>query len=457
MKRFRNWVFAIGLGLLVSCGGHHQDPPVCLDANATDYHLVLYRGSASNFVSLATSIGGSVERIHAEIGVAKVSGLTEGAIRRLKRNRRTVISIGGDVEVDWLRERLDEEVETDDGTSARQKDHIDPTQAAFYNIFQWNMRNIGSAEAWEVSQGHEDVRIGVVDSGISADHIDLTGRYDLASSRNFTNSNPLDLVDNNGHGTQVAGVMSTNNVFVAGLAPHTTLVGIKVLEEDGTGNFSDLIAGIMYAVNTAEVDIINLSFGSHFSSNYYQCNSLRTAIFSLKKAIRYANLSGVLVVAAAGDGDDMNMGIDLDSESGNVHLPSQISHVVSVGAVAPVNQADFDSLASYANFGMRTVDLVAPGGNDLLVNGAFLDGVMTAVSPVLVDGATNRYNTTSGTGIAAAHVSALAALISAQSGETMTPAQLVQKIIDTSDDIGEAGRDDLYGHGRINAYRALTE
>ncbi|MEO9965503.1 MAG: S8 family serine peptidase [Reichenbachiella sp.] len=455
MNSIKNWVIIVSAVVITSCGGHHQDPPVCLDENATDYHMVIFRGSANSLLSMVTRVGGTVERIHPEIGVATVSGLSERAAKRLGRSR-SVMSIGSDIEVDWLRERVDEIVETDGGVSARIGEHKDPTTAAFYNVFQWNMRTIGSTEAWELEQGDESVRIAIVDSGISDNHFDLDGKYDISSSMNFTSSDPTDLVDFNGHGTQVAGIISTNNHFIAGLAPHTTLIGIKVLEDDGSGNFSDLVAGIMHAVDGADADIINISFGSHFSPNYYLCSGLRTSIAALKKAIQYANTQGVLVVAAAGDGDDMYVGHDLGSV-GLLHFPSQFHQVLSVGANAPINQQDFDSLTSYSNYGRRAVDVVAPGGNDLLVDGTFLDGIMTAVSPELVNGSTNRYNTTSGTGISAAHVSALAALISAQNSETLSPYELKQKIKDTADDLGVLGKDELYGAGRINAYRALTE
>lgn len=457
MKRICNVAFFVVLVMLFSCGGDPDEPPVCLTEDVSDHHLVIFRCNSSQLASLVGRAGGRVERVHEEIGVAKVSGLSDRAARKLQRNRWWISAVSRDIEVDWLRQRIEEPVETTTETSLRTRDHDDPTSAAFYNIFQWGMKHIGAGEAWAVEQGDEQVRVAIIDSGISPDHLDLSGRYDVAASLNLANGDPMDLEDRNGHGTMVSGIISTNNIRIAGLAPHTTMVGVKVLQDDGSGNFADLIGGIMHAVVTADADIINISFGSHFSADFYRCQELRTAIFCLKLAIHYAKRQGKLIVAAGGDGDEMSMGIDLDANGGMMHIPSQLHGVYAVGATAAINQMDLDSLASYSNHGFHGVDIVAPGGNDLLVNGAFTDGIFTTVSPYLVNGSINRYNMASGTGIAAAHVSALAALISSQNNESLTPQQLKEKINETADDIGEPGRDKLYSHGRINAHRAVTE
>ncbi|MEO9852686.1 MAG: S8 family serine peptidase [Reichenbachiella sp.] len=457
MERIYKVSFFVGLVMFFSCGGDPHEPPVCLTEDVSDHHLVIFRCSSSQLSNLVSKVGGAVERVHEEIGVAKVSGLSDRAARKLQRNRWWISAVSRDIEVDWLRQRIDEPVETTTETSLRTRDHGDPTSAAFYNFFQWGMKQIGAGEAWSVEQGDEQVRVAIIDSGISPDHLDLSGRYDLSASINLSNNDPSDLEDRNGHGTLVSGVISTNNIRLAGLAPHTTMVGVKVLQDDGSGNFADLIGGIMHAAVDADADIINISFGSHFSTNFYRCQELRTAILCLKLAVHYAKRQGKLIVAAAGDGDEMSMGMDLDANGGMMHVPSQLQGIYSVGATTAINQADFDSLASYSNYGFHGVDVVAPGGNDLLVNGTFTDGIFSTVSPYLVNGSVNRYNMASGTGIAAAHVSALAALISAQNNESLTVEQLKQKINETADDIGEPGRDKLYGNGRINAHRAVTE
>ncbi|MEO9852684.1 MAG: S8 family serine peptidase [Reichenbachiella sp.] len=439
--------------ILMGCYGDGDNSPTCTNQNSTDDHLVIYWGNKDEFIGAVAQVGGAVERIHGNIGVAKVSGLTDTSILNLKK-RIKIIAIGRDVEVDWLRQRVDEPLQVDAMSSTRVLNHNEPTDAAFYNILQWNMRTIEAGTAWSIEQGEESVRVAIVDTGINANHIDLTGKCDASASINLTSDNPIDLDDDNGHGTQIAGIISTNNIFIAGLAPHTTLINIKVLKQDGSGTFSDLIAGIMYAVDNAEADIINISFGSHFSSNYYECSNLFTSITALKKAIRYANCKGAFIAAAAGDGDETYLGINLDETTENIHMPSQIKGVLSVGATAPINQMGFDSLASYSNYGFSAVDVVAPGGNDLRLNGGFPDGLITSV---VVIGFNNRYDVTYGTGIATAHASALAALISAQNDELLSPREIGMKIKNTADDIGEPGRDKQYGYGRINAHRAVTE
>jgi len=195
---------------------------------------------------------------------------------------------------------------------------------------QWGLPVIGLPQAWD-SLSNESVTVAVIDSGICPNHPDLAGRisagYDFVDDDN-------DPTDTFGHGCGVAGVIaaiSNNGVGIAGVAPNTTIMPLRVLDSSGLGNYANISAAIVYAVDNG-ADIINLSLAGQTFSQV------------MADAVAYAIDRGVTVVASAG-----NQGRDA------VFYPEGFPSVVSVGAIDPdLNQS------SFSNFGMN-VDIYAPG------------------------------------------------------------------------------------------------
>jgi hypothetical protein len=198
--------------------------------------------------------------------------------------------------------------------------------------------------------------VTILDSGIDPDHIDLVGKVDLTNSATFVTSSPCgaadtaSFVDRRWHGTFVASQITINNVGIAGVAPLTTVVGVKVFRCDGTGSFADIIAGILYAASLEDVDIINLSLGAWLLKNTPGGGALVSA---LNAAVNFANSQGKLVVSAAG-----NDAHNLDRDKSGTSVPAQSGAAISIYATDLS-----DDLASYSNFGRSGTWVGAPGGD----------------------------------------------------------------------------------------------
>jgi thermitase len=272
---------------------------------------------------------------------------------------------------------------------------------------QWGLTKIEAPAAWDITTGSSSVIIAIVDSGIDLFHPDLSGK--LVSGYDFVNDDSTPQ-DDYGHGTHVAGIAAakTNNgTGVAGLSWNAEIMPVKVLNDYGSGNYQDLVNGIIFAANHG-ADIINLSLGGSAYSS------------TLKDAVEYAHGLGCVVVAAAGNNNS------------SVSYPARYPDVVAVAATDSNDQK-----AGFSNYGPE-VDVAAPG---VSIRSTYWWGSST-------------YGWLSGTSQASPHVAGLAALIWSVS-PSLNNTQVESIIKQTADDLGAAGRDHDYGFGRINARRAL--
>src|SRR3989344_5302184 len=123
---------------------------------------------------------------------------------------------------------------------------------------QWGLSKINASGAWDITHGSTNVKVAVVDTGINTSNPDLSNKVDLQA--NFT-TDPLG--DGDGHGTHVAGIIaaSTNNsVGIAGTGYNTRLLSVKVLDNTGSGYYSWIANGIIWASDNG-AKVINLSLG----------------------------------------------------------------------------------------------------------------------------------------------------------------------------------------------------
>ncbi len=220
---------------------------------------------------------------------------------------------------------------------------------------QWSLPIVGLPQAWD-NLPETNVTVAVIDSGVCLDHPDLVGRisggYDFVDD----DDNPMDAM---GHGCGVAGVISAihnNGIGIAGIAPNTMIMPVRVLDADGIGNYADISAAIIYATDEG-ADIINLSLAGQAYSQV------------MADAVAYAIERGVTVVAAAG-----NQG------SNGTFYPASFSNVIAVGSIDPdLNQS------SFSNHG-TDVDMWAPGRDILTtsINGdyEFMSGTSFA-APII--------------------------------------------------------------------------
>ncbi|MDO8511577.1 MAG: S8 family peptidase [Nanoarchaeota archaeon] len=250
------------------------------------------------------------------------------------------------------------------------------------------------------------VTVCVVDTGIDKDHPDL--QANIVGGKNFVakgatiDSTKWD--DDNGHGTHVAGTIAAvdNTIGVVGVAPSASLLAAKVLNRQGSGYLSDVIAGIDYCVQSG-AKVVSMSLGS--SSD----------VQAFHNAVDAAYADGVLLVAAAGN-----------DYGGAVSYPAAYDSVVAVSATDSNN-----NLASFSNVGPE-VELAAPGVSIL---STYKDG---------------GYATLSGTSMATPHVSGVAAL-AIQANPLMSNVEVRALLQNTADDLGAVGKDNLFGYGLVDA------
>jgi thermitase len=296
------------------------------------------------------------------------------------------------------------------------------TPSDSYYASQWNLPKIRADYAWDIQKGSSGIIVAVIDTGVSLNHPDLSGR--IVAGYDFVDNDSVP-ADENGHGTHVAGIAaaSTNNgTGVAGVDWNARIMPVRVLDSDGSGWDYDVVDGIIWAVDNG-ADVINMSLGGPSPNPS-----------TLQAAIDYAYDHGVVVVAAAGN----------DALKGNpVFYPASCNNTISVAAVDR-----YDTRASYSEYN-EYVDVAAPGGD---MNAAHTDWVL---STYWSSSGGNAYAWSCGTSMASPHVAGLAALLLSHY-PTATPDQIEAAITNTAVDLGTAGRDDLYGHGRIDAWSALN-
>jgi serine protease len=277
---------------------------------------------------------------------------------------------------------------------------------------QWNFRSINVEQAWDETKG-SGITVAVIDTGVTKvpdlKITKFTEGYDFVNDR-------TEAVDDNGHGTHVAGTIaqSTNNGYgVAGIAYEATIMPIKVLSGSGGGTVADIAEAIKFAADR-NANVINLSLGGMGESNL------------LKEAVDYAYHKGVVVIAAAGN-----------SNQNSAAYPARYPHVISVAATDSTGEK-----APYSNYGAG-VDISAPGGSD---TGKILQNT---IDPSTGESVFVGFQ---GTSMAAPHVAGVAALVQA-SGVT-EPAEVLKVLKQSARKLQE---DPLnhFGAGHLDAGAAV--
>lgn len=342
-----------------------------------------------------------------------------------------------------------------------------------YFFFQWGMDAIDAPEAWNASFEGAGAKVFILDSGIDAEHPDLAPNLNTTLSTSFVPGEDWNIQPGFyfNHGTHVAGIVAAadNSFGVIGVAPQAEIVAVKVLSEyTGSGAFSGINAGIVYAADQG-ADVINMSLGAVLNKNgfYYDEDGnlqkdspklIQELIHAQQRAIDYAYSSGVTVVVSGGNGY-----MNADGNGSTIVLPADLNHVIAVSATAPFNWAyypttDLDLIASYSNTGRSLIDIAAPGGDYRLYtedeespyfNTWYWDMVFSTIS--------GGWSWTAGTSMASPHVAGVAALIVGKNGGPMDPFDVTKQLLNTADKIDGNGASVLYGKGRVNAFRAVTE
>lgn len=331
-------------------------------------YIVVFKESSTLNVEEETSrinkaFGGNVDQIykHALKGFA-ISNLNSRAVEGIKKNPK-VAYVEQDMEVFA--------VGTQTPTPSWGLDRIDQISLPLNSTYNYTPTGAG-------------VKAYIIDTGIRLDHVDFAGRV----------LKGIDVIDRtfkdgNGHGTHVAGTVGGTKY---GVAKDVTLVAVRVLNNNGSGTISGVIAGVDWVTSnyTTGPAVANMSLGGGISA-------------SLDAAVRNSIADGVTYCVAAG-----NSSADASTAS-----PARVTEAITVAA-----SDSYDRFASYSNFG-SIVDIIAPG------------------TSITSDWSTNKTatKTISGTSMATPHVTGVAAQW-LSSNPNLAPAD-VQSLIKSSASTGK--------------------
>jgi len=300
----------------------------------------------------------------------------------------------------------------------------------YYNSYQWGLSKIDCIDAWDIVKASWNITVAVIDTGVDYRHPDLSQNVDWLNGYNFIYPG-MPPMDNNGHGTHVAGIisaMTNNGTGIAGVSWGARILPVKILDEYGMGSTESISEGVPYAVENG-AKIINLSVGGEELS------------LTEKTVINDAYDRGAIIVAAAG-----NFASDNDNSNDYVMFPAALDTVIAVGA-ATYN----GSRANFSNFGTE-LDFLAPGVGIWSVvpssnPGGILNDDDDLWSPI-------GYASSDGTSMAAPFVSGVIALMLTKE-PLLTFSEIYEKLAVTATDISPAGRDRFAGYGIVNAAKAL--
>lgn len=294
------------------------------------------------------------------------------------------------------------------------------------------------------------VTVAVIDSGV-ADHPDLAGR--IVARVDLTGEGSSG--DPGGHGTHVAGLIAGDGAASkgqwTGVAPQANIASVRVIDATGHAKLSTIFAGLQWVLrnrSTYHIRIANLSFGGAALSGYQ--NDL------LASAVEMLNFSGLTVVVSAGN--DGRLG------ASTITTPATDPFVITAGADDTNGTAGLkdDSVAKWSSRGptafdgIAKPDLVAPGRRvvSLRVAGSTLDTLYPQLQVTAKGAKTAQYFTLSGTSMAAAIVSGVAALY-LQRHPAATPREVKAQLTATAHPLHDA-RPGEQGAGVVDAYAAVT-
>ena len=273
-----------------------------------------------------------------------------------------------------------------------------------YFSSQWHLSKIQAPNAWDISKGSNTV-IAILDTGVDPNHPDLKNKL-LSGYNAYDGTNNWS--DVCGHGTYVAGTaaaITNNGLEVAGVAWDARILPIRITDASCYSYYSTMAKGIVFAADNG-ARVANLSF--HIFGG---------GASTLSNAAKYMYDKGGWVVAAAGN-------------TGKYESYSENPYIISVGATS-----SDDNITSFSSYGPY-VDFAAPG------------------SSILTTKMGGSYGYVSGTSFSSPITAGLVALLFS-ANPSMTSQDVYDTLKASAVDLGTSGRDDYYGWGRVDAYKAL--
>lgn len=273
----------------------------------------------------------------------------------------------------------------------------------------WGLDYIRAKQAQGKGANGEGVVVAVIDTGIDTDHSAFSkGQVLVDKCKSFISYEPT-VEDGNGHGTHCAGTVGGHTF---GVAPKASLVGVKVLSSSGSGSWTQVMQGVEYAAEFA--DVLSMSLGGRASANGNV----------VEKAVRNAIAGGVAVVIAAG-----NSG----SAAKTIGTPGVVEEAITVGAIDSKGKIARFSSRGPTVYGKQKPDVVAPG---------------VGVKSAWKNGGTR---TISGTSMATPHVAGLVALYLGKYKEA-TPLEVKMNLMSNTFGTKKAN---VYGMGTVDCVKMI--
>lgn len=397
--------------------------------SATDStYVVLYRQGAStaDASQAIAAAGGTVVANYAEIGVIVARSANSGFANTVKKSSK----------VDGVSATAGFGIRTaPDAADDAAVEAVQATWGDTLSGLQWDMVQINVPQAHAVTGGSSSVVVGDIDTGLDFTHPDLAPNYDAARSADCSSGSPTPLLpgnDANGHGTHTAGTIAAaaNGSGIVGVAPNVKIAGIKSSNDDGYFFPEMVVCSFMWAAKNG-IDVTNNSyFADPWLFNCKNDPGQRAIWEAERRAIRYAQSNGVLVVASQGNDStdlshpttdvispDFPPGSEQEREITNACsvVPVEVPGVVGVTATGNLRLKSF-----YSSYGISTADVTAPGGDSRLQltaaapNGRVLSTYPAAnpCSRTVIDPGTGaKYCYLQGTSMAGPHAAGVAALL----------------------------------------------
>jgi thermitase len=409
-------LLALSFGVLAGCAGLS---PVAGVANTSLAGLGLTKSTKNSVAIEASQYGEAATFIPGEV-VVKFKDTTRANLSRHGVTRKKsiaginamVVTTTADVMATVKKLAADPNVlYAEPNYIARISDAAEPNDPDFKK--QYAPQITKAVQGWAIHSGKSDAVLAIVDTGIDANHPDFAGKilpgYDAVDGDN-------DPQDGHGHGTHCAGIataLTNNGVGMAGIAPDSKFFAVRVLDDQGSGSYANVAAGMVKAADMG-AKVLSMSLGGPSSSK------------EIEDAVKYCQSKDVLVIAAMG-----NDGRETQS------YPAAIPGVMACGSTDSA-----DKRSSFSNSG-KHISISAPGSkiwSTLPMNGSAMG---------------KAYGFASGTSMATPAAAGLAILVRSQN-PSLDAKGTRARIEASADDIGPKGFDKEYGFGRINVLKALS-
>jgi subtilisin family serine protease len=327
------------------------------------YAIVFHQSSSlpQDAEQIVRAAGATATMLLPQIGVVSATSYDPDFAGRIGTDARVAAVEEDDaVQMDAL--QGEEEADTAAANGPEEPAGSDP-QPGSDNLYsqQWDkMRmNVSMTGSYAVQRGRPEVVVAVLDTGIDKDHPDISPNLDTGRSRSFAcvpGSVPCQLEsvfdDFQGHGTHMASLIAApiNTIGISGVAPNVTLVALKVIDRNGRfSSFAHVASALIYAAEN-RFDVANMSFAATLSRTDPE---LRGRIEVLRRAVNFARANGVTLVAALG-----NTNADLRENGPSVIVPAELAGVIGVSSTGY-----FNFKVAGSNYGVGKTDVSAPGGS----------------------------------------------------------------------------------------------